>query len=906
MPTTTNPLDALLWVNNGEEFARWNISYNDWYFDRYNVGLGTPVTITYSFPTSLPSYYNASDKPGFATMTSAQQAIVRQVLASISAMVNVTFKEVSGVGQMTFASHNFSDDPGIADAAAYSYRPSTASEFISISGDVWTRLDYPWTKTGGWGPGSEFYEALLHEIGHTLGLKHPFDGTFTLSSSYEDFYHTVMTYNISNCPRIITDITNTTCRFIPLFPTTLMPFDIEALQYLYGANTSTRSGNTTYRWAAGEEIFQTIWDGGGVDTIDCSNQTLVCQINLEAGAYSSIGLRQTPAEILSNLGAPSWLQFWQLPSNIYTGKNNLAIAKGVVIENAIGGTRNDILSGNSAANLLNGGAGNDTLIGGGGNDTLWGGPGNDVLSGDAGADTMAGGAGNDWYSVDNAGDKVIEYAGEGMDKVNASISFTLFANVEDLVLSGTNNINGAGNNLNNVITGNSGSNILNGGAGADTMSGGYGDDIYYVDNPGDRVVEYVGQGYDRVYTSISYIMTVNVEYLLLLGTANINATGNGLDNTLIGNSGNNILNGGAGNDTMQGGAGNDTYYVDNRYDVVVENPGGGTDTVFSSIAYTLGVNVERLALTGAGGISGAGNGLNNVITGNSGNNILFGLAGNDTLMGGAGDDCLDGELFPVTGFKSPNWSNVAGRAGADAMYGGYGDDCYFVDNAGDKVIEYAAQGYDRVYASITYILPTYVEFLWLQGSADINGTGNELNNYMVGNGGANTMYGLDGNDTLVGLSGNDKLYGGNGADQLSGDDGIDILSGGAGNDWLRGGAGNDTLTGGAGSDRFVFESVLDNGCDTISDFQSGSDRFILGGLGTLISEMRQRGSLPAYRFEVNNTGVATNVNDRIIYNLKTGALWYDADGSGAGVAVQFATLSNKAALKAGDFLAVAS
>lgn len=304
-------------------------------------------------------------------------------------------------------------------------------------------------------------------------------------------------------------------------------------------------------------------------------------------------------------------------------------------------------TGNDLGNVIYGNSGNNVLDGLGGND---------VLNGGTGADSMAGGIGNDTYYVDNVGDVVIEKLGEGTDIVQSSITYTLTANVENLTLTGTGNINGTGNDLDNAIYGNTGNNvltgmggndILNGGAGADTMAGGMGNDTYYVDNVGDVVIEKLGEGSDTVQSSITYTLASNVENLSLTGTAHINGTGNDLDNALYGNAGNNILtglggndilNGGVGADTMVGGAGNDTYYVDSVGDVVVEKPGEGIDTVQSSVAFTLGDNVENLTLTGTANINATGNALSNTIHGNAGNNVIIGGAGDDMLWGGGGTD----------------------------------------------------------------------------------------------------------------------------------------------------------------------------------------------------------------------------------------------------------------------------
>jgi Ca2+-binding RTX toxin-like protein len=371
------------------------------------------------------------------------------------------------------------------------------------------------------------------------------------------------------------------------------------------------------------------------------------------------------------------------------------------------------------------------------NNLITGNSGNNRIDGVAGADTMAGGLGDDIYVVDNASDAVNEALSEGTDTVEASVSYNLSANVEKLNLTGTGNINGTGNDLANTLTGNSGNNSLDGGAGADSMIGGSGDDIYFVDNASDAVTEALSEGTDTVEALITFALTANVENLNLKGTGNINGTGNGLNNSLTGNNGNNSLDGGAGADSMSGGAGNDTYVVDNAADGVTEALGAGTDTVVSSIGYTLGEHLENLTLTGTGHINGTGNELANTLTGNSGNNTLDGGVGNDTMVGGAGNDT------------------------------------YVVDSTGDLITEASGAGTDTVESSIDYTLAANVEHLTLAGTATI-GTGNVLNNTLTANNLGNTLSGGAGTDTLIG------------------GDGVDLLDGGTEADSMRGGAGNDT------------------------------------------------------------------------------------------------------------------
>ncbi|MDQ2081676.1 calcium-binding protein [Xanthobacteraceae bacterium Astr-EGSB] len=513
-----------------------------------------------------------------------------------------------------------------------------------------------------------------------------------------------------------------------------------------------------------------------------------------------------------------------------------------------GGDGNDLLIGGWGDDALIGGDGDDTIRGGDGDDDINGGIGSDFLDGGTGADAMAGGSGDDAYAVDDAGDSVSELAGEGTDRVYATVSHALAANVENLNLLGSGNIDGTGNGLDNAISGNAGDNeldggegndtliglagtdtliggsgndYLDGGAGADAMTGGIGNDNYVVDDAGDTVIELANEGTDKVYASINHTLEANVENLNLLGSGNIDGTGNGLDNSIYGNAGDNELDGGDGNDTligmagtdtliggagndyldggagadaMTGGIGNDNYVVDDAGDTVIELANEGTDKVYANIDYTLGANVENLNLLGSGNIDGTGNGLDNAISGNAGDNELDGGAGNDTLIGLAGTDTLIG--------GSGN-DYLDGGTGADAMTGGIGNDNYVVDDAGDTVTELADAGTDKVYANIDYTLGANVENLNLLGSGNIEGNGNSLDNAISGNAGDNELDGGAGNDTLIGLAG------------------ADTLIGGAGNDYLDGGAGADAMTGGIGNDNYV----VDDAGDTVTELaDAGTDK----------------------------------------------------------------------------------
>lgn len=340
-----------------------------------------------------------------------------------------------------------------------------------------------------------------------------------------------------------------------------------------------------------------------------------------------------------------------------------------------------VIYGTDGTEDITGTDGDDIIYGLGSFDSLNGGSGNDILDGGTGNDIMYGGLGNDTYYVDSSRDIVREYYGShpsnGIDTVYASASFVLDGYTEHLTMIGSGAIRASANSLNNILIGNDGDNVfeagagddlieggggddrLEGDAGADIMFGGTGNDFYYIDDMGDAVNEYASEGSDTVKSLIDFSLGQHVEDLILAGTAAINGSGNSLDNVISGNSADNRLKGGAGNDrlmaglgddllnggtgadSMYGGDGNDVYLVDNELDVADEQTGQGTDSVISSLSFSLGVNFENLTLIG-NAISGSGNSLNNILTGNDLDNILKGGGGKDLISGGLGSDLLNG------------------------------------------------------------------------------------------------------------------------------------------------------------------------------------------------------------------------------------------------------------------------
>jgi Ca2+-binding RTX toxin-like protein len=353
--------------------------------------------------------------------------------------------------------------------------------------------------------------------------------------------------------------------------------------------------------------------------------------------------------------------------------------------------------------------------------TITGNGGNNLIDGGAGADVMIGGVGSDTYFVDNSADSVVENAGQGSDTVLTTAIFTLSANVENLVMLGSADLQGYGNADTNLIYGNTGNNLLNGNGGTDLMVGGAGDDIYFVDNSSDSAFEVAGEGNDVVFTSASYGLAADVEIMIMTGSADLQGYGNNQANVIYGNAGNNLLNAAGGIDLMVGGAGNDTYFVDDSSDAAFEVAGEGNDAVFASCNYGLAADVETLVMQGSGDFQGYGSNQANTLYGNAGNNLL------------------------------------AGAGGADTMIGGAGDDTYFVDDVGDGVLENPSEGTDAVFASVNFTLSANVETLVMQGAANTSGTGSAGANTIYGNSGNNSIDGGASSDVLLGNGGNDTF-----------------------------------------------------------------------------------------------------------------------------------------------------
>lgn len=521
---------------------------------------GSGADLTFSFPRAGSTWaanYGEGEPTwsGYGALTADQQAWFRSALNTWAEVADITFTEVAetsgNVGDIRAA---FSLLP--ASAYAWSYFPVDLPE----GGDVWLNSGYTWPL----GEGSYAYATLIHELGHVLGLKHPFEDGVTLPADQDSDRYSIMSYTFHDG--------------VDVSPSTPMLYDILAIQNLYGANWTTRAGDTVYAFDPATLAFKTIWDGGGEDWIDAAQQTRAVRIDLRAGAFSSIGVK----------------------SDGSLASDNVAIAFGVVIENAAGGDGDDWIVGNGAHNTLAGGDGTDSLFGGNGGDSLHGddgddslsgGNGNDTIDGGSGADTMVGGAGNDRFSVDAAADVVVERAGNGLDWVESTVSHTLRANVENLTLLGV-ATEGTGNGIANAIFGTDKANVLSGGAGADTLHGEDGNDTLLGGDDGDVI--YGGDdedslagaggddslfgedGRDTLWGSDGRdrLAGGDGDDVLDGGRDDDRLDGGTGDDELGGGTGNDTLDGGGGDDLLTGGGGADTYLFRTLFDGIAE-----TDTV---------------------------------------------------------------------------------------------------------------------------------------------------------------------------------------------------------------------------------------------------------------------------------------------------------------------------------------
>ncbi|WP_234461617.1 beta strand repeat-containing protein [Stutzerimonas stutzeri] len=857
--TLDNTLAATQALKEGEEVTQ---TYTARVTDEFGAYIDQVVTITITGSNDVPVVSNA----------------VEALAGSVSEAGHLDDGTVvAGTASATGTLSATDSDAGATRTWSVQGTPSTIyGDFVlDTTTGVWTyTLDNTLAATQALKEGEEVTQTYTARVTDELG-------------AYVDQTVTITITGTNDAP-IANAANNSASEDAAAVTGTLTSSDVDAASATYTLDSPvaglTLDSNGNYSFDPAHPAYQYLGAGTTVDVVAAYTVTD------DKGAISSSTLTITVAGATDNYvgtdgsdtltgGADADTMSGGLGDDTYV----VTDARNVVIEESGEGTdevRTNLDSytlGDNLENLVFTGTDDATGTGNALDNTITGNSGNDTLDGGAGADTLTGGAGNDAYIVDDAGDLVVEAADEGIDTVQTDLSsYTLTANVENLVLTNAGGASGTGNALDNTITGTAGNDTLDGGTGADALTGGTGDDTYVIDNAGDVINEAADAGNDTVQTSLaSYTLGENLENLTLTAASGATGTGNTLDNVITGSTGNDTLDGGAGSDTLSGGNGNDTLVYDAN-DTLIDG-GAGTDTLLFRADANLKTdtvtlsNIEVLDLRNAGGgtaeqvelsaadvraLLAAGT-TTLTVEGDAGDRIfvteqwqpgstaggyttftrehnaetltlrlatgvnlvatLEGSGGDDTLTGGGGGDTLDGGEGNDT---------INGGAGADTMTGGTGNDSYWVDNSGDIVNENADEGIDEIRTTLTTVsladYPaidniSYTDSTYLApGSGAFTGTGNALDNAITGGNGA---------DTLTGAGGNDTLSGGGGNDLFIGDAGNDIIDGGTGTDTIDYSAESSdltlTLTTGAGN-----SSGTVTGNDTISNVEN-----IIGGSG---------------------------------------------------------------------------
>jgi serralysin len=883
-------------------------------------------TIYYSFPTSGSIYnYDASnvDLPNNFNLVSAQQK------NAIHYMMNIAFTGAANDGfsiegftdlNITYVATPSSSNPEhirfgetssslVPTAEVADFPGNSLTSTYDDNGDVWFGPSDGYRFRS---PEAGNYEWLthLHEIGHALGLKHAHNidsvvgGTTTLPYAEDTMEYSVMTYR-SYVGASSAFYVNETWGYAQ----TYMMLDIAALQSIYGADYTTNSGNTVYSWdpstgntyvdgavgidPGGNRIFATIWDGGGIDTYDLSAYTTGVNVDLDAGGHSTFATAQLA--LLKSDGSQV------ARGNIFNALMHNGDTRSL-IENAIGGSGNDLLYGNETNNVLTGNDGNDTLYGRDGHDSLYGnngedwldgGKGNDVLIGGYGTDTVIGGDGNDTILVYNGEYFDNIYGGAGTDTFDNSNSTRANENFDfyNGVLWSDNSATGSVvlNSIEIYKDGSGGNTIRSSGSG--TYFGFGGDDTMY-GNIGIEVMD-GGSGIDTLIlaaTAADYEIDLNTGYTHVSGERFINfenvytssgndiARGNDLANTIATRGGDDILVGRGGDDVLVGEGGEDQLYG-----------GEGVDYLYG------GTQDDYLA----GGTS------TDNLFGQDGNDTFAVFAGEyfDNVDGGTGTDTLDhsavissGHVFNfITGIitttqaiGSPTMTSIEifydgsgashilsngtgeyyGNGGADFMYAGSGSETMDGGN-GEDTLDFTSYIGDIDYNMYTG-LTGFAGQLFTNFEIVKTGDGNDV---IQGDNAANSIYGNAGDDSIGGGDGDDYLFGSAGSDTIYGGNGVDRIYGGADSDYMYGGGGTDYLYGSGGSDLFVvydgqyFDHVNGGtGTDTLDHSAVTSSGNTFNFLTGLISSALAVGTPSITDIEIYKDGSGGNT----IYSKGTG------------------------------------
>jgi serralysin len=792
-------------------------------------------TLTYSFPTSASVYSYSGEPDTFAAIVQDDTALVDAIpvaLKLFSQYANLTFTETTGSADLRFAEADLTGE-------GRGYFPG---DDAAQSGDVW--FD-PGDSSRFYLDGKDF-SAVMHEIGHALGLSHP---GLEMDPSHVGWDYTIMSYqSFPNAPSILSGNA----------PQTPMLADVAALQYMYGANFNTNAGDSVYTWSAlngqmfingkiqntillpeDNKIYMTLWDGGGIDTYDFSNYTSNVKVDLRPGEWSSPSPEQIA--VLSGFGDPVVLARGSIANAfLYNGDTRS------LIENAVGGSGNDTLIGNQGNNVLTGNDGDDTFFYTSGSDTFNGG--RMATAGDTAnfimsftgvvivpvvsTTTIRLANGKTSTFVVNDGSPLADDLGNAYD-----VSYgTKVGSIHLVDLHGIENITGSP--FADIITGNRGDNVIStlGGddyvfytGGFDTITGGSGSDTIDFSQFGFAVLVTLTAAANgaEAFTSDSSTISFGAPIRPIAELA--------LFNNLVGSGFDDVLGGTAGNNTLDGRAGNDILSYTGGLDVLNGNTGtdmadfsGMTSAVFVDLAGggreaksngTTNASTGSLAdiadlaaienLTGTDFIDVLrGDGNPNVINGGGGNDILGGRGGDDTVNGGAGDDTYEfvesglDRFFDQSGTDKIVISDINRVTGAARV----GD---------DLIVKFSASSFRIVDHFAGHPIENLLDATH----------GVVLATSTVGGNASGIIAGTDRNDLLDGRGGDDLLYGNEGNDDLLGGSGNDLIDGGAGNDVLNGESGDDTMIGGLGRDVFVVAPTFADGgsCgnDVIVDFSPG-------------------------------------------------------------------------------------